>query len=1610
MDSLKGRYRAKRCRNTEHTGPKKLLSVILCLCLLMSVLQIQMITAFAVTGIDSVTVTYKGERTEKLTLPQNERATFKAECSPNIQNVSYQWQILADIKTELWVNIYDATKQSMSLSYAMLGSLLDESGSAYIRCRATAGESSRYSDAVCVTVAFNVFEGAESAAVHGGNSTVRKAPARAPKSNPEYVDIVINYLDAVSGQPIYTGFTAQIQYGTTYSNPVISPTYLGYAPFYNAANPSVTVPEGGAVDANDDATVVTLNIPADYAQAQYIVNVYYKAIDVPFAVRYYFQNINDDMYTENMGLYRISSAKTGTIISNEQLEVQDAETVKGFTKLYHYPEAVAADGSTVFQCYYDRNYYMVKFDMNGGYGTEPIYARYGTPFVVNAPTRHGYVFDGWDDVTNGTGDNIKDTLPDTVPDENRTYKALWSTVDTTYTSVYWLQNADNDEYSYVGNVKKTARSGITVSGEDDITTETNICGNTDETHTHSAACKPDKLRFSRFDHADQNVTVAGDGSTIVNVYYARKEYTLRFYYAKEYNPTKDQVSPTGTETVYSVVGGSTYKFGHQYDGYISPRNDSKRPFDSNGNVLNDIESLLYNINSNQWGAVEALPTVTPAEGVQYTAGVYPSSEDSTNDGYTNRGDKFHYLEFTARYGADLTKLWPSEVFDRVPIVGTHTANGAHNHMTEGDDWGKYAYFAGWNGEYNVKYNWDNTNATIKCYYPILNETLLYDSRFIDEFGDPATINFLAFYDNGANIQWSKPTEWIYELYLPLRDGESEDGLTVRTYNGKKYKLYNTVYANDDNDGSGGIIHQTYPPLPGFKYPVNEREWADNGTTADGRHSNIARFYYTRQSHSLTLHNYNEVHGRFDIPYNTSLDPYTVGVVPDYPATLEQNAYTFGGWYESPGCFPGSEYKVGEAMPAKDIGLYAKWTPVSHTVRFFYTYDDMVAFETMGNKSGLFAVREIPHGSVLGSVDNPTLFSDGGLAYTFGGWFYMRAGNKTAYTPLDMPVTKDMNVFADWGTHSAQPYRIRYALHEGEGDSSWLALLNTAANASPKDNKTYKAAKDGEERTYVYLTSDNRYHLLIAPDSAGFAYQGNTRTFYPKAGEPLNELYPAYNSSGYYPTLASHSIAVEYEENKEEPEHNVFTFTYVYAADIAYRVEYRYADTGALIASAPGGGTVTKYSTKAVVTERFEVIKDYIPDAFYKRLILGVTDDGNGNYVGSQDNVAVFYYSKNTHNAFYAVHHMLQKINAAGTELTQDESGNYINYTESDAHTEGIGEIGSMHDIVPQTFSGFTVYGTGYIKDSGTTQLLDPETDPHFTVTVREQGTELYIFYTRNTQNYKVYYLKYGTDISNLPQLTDTSAGVLLPIESGTGTFGSAVAASAKPVGGMNCVSNLSQTIILRANDAQNHIIFYYAPLQYTVEYKVWQYGGGTLSQTIEVVNGTDPFSGSTATAKTGYRFDGWYTDEACTVPVGDTGTVTGGKLVPATLNLDAAPKVNTFWAKFVPVVGNMTIVRKNGTADEGNGDRVFVYRITAADDPAFELYVSIRGNGSVTIKDMVCREYTVEQQSDWSWRYNDTSQKVTVSERTPTEVTFDKAPVNNKWLNGNSERITNRKG
>lgn len=1590
----------KKCTNNRTMSFRRLLALLLGLVLFMELLP----GGLTVVGdaSDAVTVTVDGAKTAQVTLPQSGRVTLEAASETG--DTDYQWQIQLDGD---WVNIYDATAASLTLTYAMVSPAL-EKGSAMVRCT-VGGESA--SDPVKVTVSYDVE--ADAAALNRQRDELTQetsaaaAPRRTPRrvsrsSAPEYINVTVNYLDAVTRLPIYTGFSATIKTGEPYSQKVLSPTYLGYAPYWSAEKPDTTDPDAATVSAQS----LTLSVGANYTGETYTVNVYYKAIAVSYAVRYYFQNIHDDMYSENVDFYRRDSALTGTIIANEALGLGEEQT-RGFTKLYHYPEAVAADGSTVFECYYDRNYYQVKLDANGGYGSEHVYARYGTPFVATTPTRHGYSFVGWDKLNEkGEGDGKVDELPTTVPAENASYIALWESADTTYTVVYWLKNAEGTEYDYMGSQKRPAVAGEVVSGDASwLTADSYICGLTEDGgHTHGEGCKPELFRHSVYEKADEDVTIKGDGSTTVNIYYTRKSYTLRFYYAKEYVSANDTVNspanPSDTP-VYSVVGGSTRPFG-----FYQETGSCARP-KKDGKTVNDVESLLYNVKSGDWGVVAALPTIQQPTGTAYTytLGTYPDG-----GGYNAKGDRFHYLEFTVPYGTDLLHLWPTEeVFGQIQTARSgYNANKANEHLGDGQ-WGHYAYFAGWNGEYNVKYTQEKTNSTIKCLYPVLNDDLLYAKKLIGQWGDASTVNFLGFFDNGADVSWSIPRQWIYKLYVEVLPGhETDEGVAARTVDGvtRYYMLYDTVFANDDNTT---IKDQTDPPLPGFtcmrdKDGGSEREI--NGTLADGRESYTANFYYNRNSYTLTAQNYDEIYTYDNIPYQDSLDGWMhFLLLMRYPETLEKGAYTLGGWYTSPGCFPGSEYVSGSTMPEHDISLYAKWEPVTYTVRLFKNRKDMETYQTTGDETLVWEKRTVNHGLALDEIDEPT--DDwSGHGYSFNGWFYLKNGKKTAFTPADTAVKEDLLVYADWGSHKAQPYLIHYVLKE-TADAEWRKLLDEASLYSQEDGKAYTVTNgSGESRTYIYYAGEGGgYHRQIAGDTRGYANQGSTRTFYPKAGDPYNQLYSDFNNSGYYPTLASHSITMGEEPNVAAPTVNVFTFYYVHAAEVSYKVEYRYHGTGELIESeSTGTGFVEKETSKAVVTERFAVVKDCVPDAFYKRLVLAVVRGEDGTYVGSPDNVVTFYYTKDDKNAFCAVHYMLQNIDAVSDEPSLRPDGTYANYTESTVHTEGIGEIGTTLSITPQTFGGFTMRDTAVVRWGNSSDTV-PVNAGAFSLTVQKEGTELYVFYTRNTQSYVVRYLRYGSD-PHKPQPVD----VLHAPVNGTGKYGAVVTAAAESIDGYHCVSTVSQSIVLRPDDRQNEIIFYYEPLQYTVEYRVWAYNGGTLDNTLEVVEGNNAFRGSVPTAKSGYTFVGWYQDAECTIPVGEKGTVDDatGQLTPERGKLTPAPQTNVFYARFKAVYGNVTITRE-AREDESNGDGTYVYRLTSKDNPAYVVEVTVPKGGSTTVYDLPCGDYTVEQVNSWSWRYADGAQTVTVEDSQTKTVTFAGAAVKEKWLTGSSDAVVNRR-
>ena len=72
--------------------------------------------------------------------------------------------------------------------------------------------------------------------------------------------------------------------------------------------------------------------------------------------------------------------------------------------------------------------------------------------------------------------------------------------------------------------------------------------------------------------------------------------------------------------------------------------------------------------------------------------------------------------------------------------------------------------------------------------------------------------------------------------------------------------------------------------------------------------------------------------------------------------------------------------------------------------------------------------------------------------------------------------------------------------------------------------------------------------------------------------------------------------------------------------------------------------------------------------------------------------------------------------------------------------------------------------------------------------------------------------------------------------------------------------------------------------------------------------------------------------------------------------------------------------------------------------------VTITGSGSVTVHDLICGAYTVEQQNGWSWRYGDGSQTAEVIEGNNVDVTFSADAEKEYWLNGSSDVVSNRKG
>ena len=880
---------------------KKLLALFLCCALSFGLVTAALITPAAA---DSELMIYsENVAVDTVSVPKNEKKTLAAGGLSGY----YQWQI--QIGGDVWANIAGATGAELEVGYALVANLL-YGGTANIRCRVTgAAEEPVYSNTVTVQItdetpvsapaqapkAPTVISEAEPVgepviippqtveetpapdAAPANDLTANVAPAAladpAPVNDPAPSDnggeepyaqtftITINYVDN-KDQQVADPWTATVMAGSTYQSVVKSPVVVGYT----AEHAEITV--GGE------------NIQADQN-----FTVKYTPAVVKFSVKHLLQNVSNDEYTQD-GDPEIRNGNTGDEVG-ETLEKQ----YPGFYSLkYDATVKIAGDESTVVEVKYDRYYYLINFNLDGGYGVEPIYARYGAPVNVGNPQKPGYTFTGW-------SGEIPKTMP--VIENPLSFTANWEKGTARFTVVFWYENANDVGYSVAGTFTPADVAPGTQKSSGDYQNQS-FEGRDDKHFTYNA----DKA---------ETVTVNGDGSTVLNVYYTRNTYTLTF---KE-----------GGAKVLSCG-----KVEHKHS-------DSCCKYGGTG-----LDHWYHRDSCCKLGLSE------------YT--------------HSNKCYKYSDLTITAKYGADIHSNFP--IKDGNETIWWKVPDGCQS-FVPGNNLGTIDTMPG----ENITFEKDASESGAKIYYYVetLNgaagDTTLNGKNYKQDKVVDLT------YSSSTSLTYAEEfhpitgfTQGDSNPYLP-KDGKvrmKQNNYLYYTRNSYELSFYNY---NAVVDGKGGSV-QYEAPLSSYyfvpDYPDNLEKnayvfagWYTTSGSFEGSEADLNTLTmpasdlvlyakWVPKTHTVKMYltkdvldnNGQAIQTWTDVPHGTALT--------DPPANREREPYTFVGWFYISDT--DEEKAFDFSMPVnRDLNLYAKWRAdvnVDYVIHYRLEDGTTIAEDTTGS--------------------------------------------------------------------------------------------------------------------------------------------------------------------------------------------------------------------------------------------------------------------------------------------------------------------------------------------------------------------------------------------------------------------------------------------------------------------------------------------------------------------------------------------------------------------------------------------------------------------------------------------------------------------------------------
>lgn len=894
-------------------------------------------------------------------VPIGEKVSISAwSAAENAPGAAYRWQICYDSANDRWADIQGETGKGLLASHAMFYSIVQAQGETAIRCIITSGTEETVSQSIPIFLVEPISVAAVNSTATEGDNGVFAASFRKGQREREVTqfELIITYVLSENCK-VPGRIVAQEHRGTYVSTEereirVEHPTVPGYQPVEAEAASGVTAEAYNRTFAAGTEGTVEVTVKYDPAEMNYLVV-------------HYMQNVADNNYTEVL-----RETKTGItehqVAADLQNPTNDSVSFDGFHALNYERPSIAADGSTVIEIYYDRIYYLISFELDGGYGVDPVFARYGATMPdVGEPTRAGYTFAGW-----SLDGETKAELPNTVPVGNRKYYALWSDPEQTkVTVVYWRENADDYGFSVWGQeTVENITAGTVLDGVDYPATSMLTSG-------------VEELPYFTLNKTktDRSVEVLGDGSTTINVYYNRNVYSVYFY----------AVGTCGIRehTHSDVLRELICKEDHGHD-----------PVDCYSGCR-----ILICTEDHEHHAADCYRYDCGVTVHTHSAGTNCGTfKNPANGSGINKESRNLVHAITAKYEANISDIWPMpNIMAQLPTVHKNDAGQASH--TNGTP------FRAW------QIGSSSSDPTVS-----LRATMNYG---VCDSADGIKDAY-ALYATGATLQ----LRYMVKSFDQTSPSNAPNRILYnKVYYDVMPEYSQTVVVSATTPSNSSFNHKT---IAGLNFNSSHRKLGDKladgsnyfylfytrrNFTVTFKNAGDDYLVAEKVPWGTSLSNYSimDENGNW-VSYAESI------ANPTYPSDWEEGVYEFGGWYTTSNFYEGTKYlfDADDTMPANDLTLFAKWIPVTHTVTFYRTYADMQNDIQLPQET--HPTQNLYHGTFLGRINDAT--RDG---YYFVNWFYIdeATGEEKAFAPENMPVTNDLKLYANWTSTVTVEYQVHF---------------------------------------------------------------------------------------------------------------------------------------------------------------------------------------------------------------------------------------------------------------------------------------------------------------------------------------------------------------------------------------------------------------------------------------------------------------------------------------------------------------------------------------------------------------------------------------------------------